>query len=118
MIYYRRVIYLEKLFGFTDVLSYIQIFKNVPFHIKEVSKKALRLVRAKNPRPQVAVKVSTSGVQGKTITKGDSLRKNASPVSSSQLSRPGRQFDLDSNPLEGTSKSFLQQVSSKLSDKD
>ena len=37
---------------------------------------------------------------------------------SSQLSRPGRQFDLDSDPLEGTSNSFLQQVSSKCSDQD
>jgi len=54
----------------------------------------------------------------KQITKEDSLRKNAAPVSSGQLSRPGRQFDLDSNPLEGTSKSFLQQVSSKFSDQD
>jgi len=58
------------------------------------------------------------GFRGKTITKGDSLRKNAIPVSSSQLPRPGRQFDLDSDPLEGTSKSFLQQVSSKFSDQD
>ena len=57
-------------------------------------------------------------LQGKTITKGDSLRKNAAPVSSSQLSRPDRQFDLDSHPLEGTSKSFLQQGSSKFSDHD
>jgi len=54
----------------------------------------------------------------KTMTKGDAIRKNATPVSSSQLSRPGRQFDLDSDPLEGTSKSFLQQVSSKISDED
>jgi len=37
---------------------------------------------------------------------------------SSQLSRPGRQFDLDPDHLEGTSKSFLQQVSSKFSDQD
>jgi len=56
--------------------------------------------------------------RGKTITKGDSSRKNAAPVSSSQLSRKGKQFDLDSNPLEGTSKVFLQQVSSKFSDQD
>jgi len=56
-------------------------------------------------------------LQGKTITKGDSVRKNAAPVSSSQLSRPGREFDLDSNLLERTSKPFLQQMSSKFSDK-
>jgi len=57
-------------------------------------------------------------LQGKTITKGDSVRKNATAVSSNQLSRPGRQFDPGSDPLEGTSKSFLQQVSSKFSDED
>jgi len=56
--------------------------------------------------------------QDKTITKGDSSRKNATPVSSGQLSRQCRQFDLDSNPLEGTSKSFLKQVSSKYADQD
>jgi len=55
---------------------------------------------------------------GTAVTKGDSVRKNAIPVSRSQLSRPRRQLDLDSNPLEGTSKSFLQQVSSKFSDED
>ena len=55
---------------------------------------------------------------GKTITKGHSVRKNAAPVSSSQLSRPGREFGLDSDPLEGSSKSFLQQMSSKFSDDD
>jgi len=57
-------------------------------------------------------------LRGKAITKGDSVRKNAAPVSSSQLPRPGRQFDLDSDSLEGTSKSFLQQVSSNFSDQD
>jgi len=57
-------------------------------------------------------------LRGKAITKGDSIRQNTAPVSSSQLSRPGRQFDLDSNPLEGTSKSFLQEVSNKFSDQD
>jgi len=47
----------------------------------------------------------------KQSRKGILLGKNAAPVSSSQLSRQGRQFDFDSDPLEGTSKSFLQQVS-------
>jgi len=55
-------------------------------------------------------------LRGRTITKGDSSRKNATPVSSSQLSRHSGWFDLDSNPLEGTSKSFLQEVSSKFYD--
>jgi len=57
-------------------------------------------------------------LRGKTITKGDSVRKNAAPVSSRQLSRPGRQLDLHSDPLEGISKSFLQQISSNFSDQD
>jgi len=69
-------------------------------------------------KPTSSLEARVHELRRKTITKGDSLRKNAAPVSSSQLSRPGRQFDLDSNPLEGTSKSFLQQVSSKLSDQD
>jgi len=57
-------------------------------------------------------------LQGETITKWDSATKNATPVLSSQLSREGRRFDLDSDLLEGTSKSFLQQVSNKFSDQD
>jgi len=69
-------------------------------------------------KPTSSLEARVRELRGKTITKEDSLRKNATPVSSSQLSRPGRQFDFDSNPLEGTSKSFLQQVSSKFPDQD
>jgi len=69
-------------------------------------------------KPTSSLEARVCELRGKTITKGDSLRKHAAPVSSSQLSRPGRQFVLDSDPLEGTSKSFLQQVSSKFSDED
>jgi len=69
-------------------------------------------------KPTSSLEALVRELRGKTITKGDSVRKNAIPVSSSQLTRPGRQFDLDSDPLEGTSKSFLQQVSSKFSDRD
>jgi len=69
-------------------------------------------------KPTSSLEARVCELQGKTITKGDSVRKNASPVSSSQLSRPGREFDLDSDPLEGISKSFLQKVSSKFSDQD
>ena len=57
-------------------------------------------------------------LQGKTNTKDVSSRKKASLVSSGQLSRPGRQFDLVSDPPKGTSKSFLQEVNSKFSGKD
>jgi len=69
-------------------------------------------------KPTSTLEARARELQNKTITKGDPLRKNATPVSSSQLSRPGRQFDLDSDPLQGTSKSFLQQVSSKFSDQN
>jgi len=69
-------------------------------------------------KPTSSLEAQVRELPGKTITKGDSVRKNAARVSSSQLSRPGRQFDLDSDPLEGTSKSFLQQVRSKFSDQD
>jgi len=69
-------------------------------------------------KPTSSLEARVRELRGKTITKGDSLRKNAAPVSSSQLSRPGRQFDPDSDPLERTSNSFLQQVSSKFSDQD
>jgi len=50
--------------------------------------------------------------------KADSSRENAAPVSSGQFSRQSRQFDLDYDPLEGTSKSCLQEVSNKFSDQD
>jgi len=69
-------------------------------------------------KPTSSLKARVRELRGKTITKADSVGKNAAPVSNSQLSRPGRQFDLDSDLVEGTSKSFLQQMSSKFSDKD
>jgi len=69
-------------------------------------------------KPTSRLEARVRELQGKTIINGDNVRKNVTAVSSSQLSRPGRQFDLDSDPLEGTSKSFLQQVSSKFSDQD
>jgi len=69
-------------------------------------------------KPTSALESRVCELQGKRILKGDSVRKNVAPVSSSQLSRKGREFDLDSDPLEGTSKSFSQQVSSKFSDED
>jgi len=69
-------------------------------------------------KPTSSLEAQARELWGKTITKGDSVRKNGTPVSSSQLSRPGWQFDLESDPLEGTSKSFLQQVSGNFSDQD
>jgi len=75
-------------------------------------------MRKWNGKPTSALEAQVHELQGKTITKGHSVRKNATPVSSGQISRPYRQFNLDSDPLEGTSKSFLQQVNSKFSDQD
>jgi len=75
-------------------------------------------MRKGDGKPTSSLEARVRELQGKTITKGDFARKNAAPLFSSQLSRPGRQFDLDSSPLEGTSKSFLQQVSSKFSHQD
>jgi len=53
------------------------------------------------------------GLQGKTITKGDSSRKIAAAVSSGQSPRQSRRADLPSDPLEGISDSHLQEVSNK-----
>jgi len=75
-------------------------------------------MRKSDGKPTSSLEARVRELRGKKINKGDSVRKNAAPVSSSQLSRPGRQFDLGSDPLEGTSKSFLQQVSCKFSDQD
>ncbi|PKU43546.1 hypothetical protein llap_6150 [Limosa lapponica baueri] len=48
-------------------------------------------------------------LQGRPTTKRDLSRKSATPVSSGQFPRQSRRPDLTSNPLEGTSKSFLQE---------
>jgi len=69
-------------------------------------------------KPTSTLEARVRELQGKAITKGHSVKKNTTTVSSSQLSRPGRQYDLDCDPLEGTSKSFLQQVSRNFSDQD
>jgi len=50
-------------------------------------------------KPSSALEARVHELRGKTITKGDSSRKNAAPVSSSLLSRQGRQFDLGSDIL-------------------
>jgi len=40
-------------------------------------------------KPSSSLEARVCELRGKTINKGDSVRKNAAPVSSSQLSRPG-----------------------------
>jgi len=69
-------------------------------------------------KPASILEAHVHMLKGKTVTKDDSSRKNATPVSNGELSRQSRNPDLTSDLLEGTSKSFLQQVSSKLSDQD
>jgi len=69
-------------------------------------------------KPTSTLEARVGELGGKTITKGDSVMKNANAISSRQFSRQDRQFDLAADPLEGTSKSFLQEASNKLSDQD
>jgi len=65
-------------------------------------------------KPTSTLEARVNELQGKTITKGDSSRKNVAPVSTRQPSRQGRQLDLASDPPERTSKSFLQGVANSL----
>ncbi|GAB0210206.1 hypothetical protein GRJ2_003486400 [Grus japonensis] len=57
-------------------------------------------------------------LQGKTAVQRDSSRKNAAPVSSGQPPRSSGRPDHTYDPLEGTSKSFLQEVSSEYDEQD
>ena len=59
-------------------------------------------------KPTSVLDARVRELKGKTTRKGDSSRKDAAPVS--------RQSRRASDPLEGTSKSFLQEVSNKYSD--
>ncbi|GAB0209386.1 ubiquitin carboxyl-terminal hydrolase 4 [Grus japonensis] len=57
-------------------------------------------------------------LQGKTAVKRDSSRKNAAPDSTGQPPRPSERPDRTYDPLEGTSKSFLQEVNSDYDEQD
>ncbi|GAB0208758.1 ubiquitin carboxyl-terminal hydrolase 4 [Grus japonensis] len=57
-------------------------------------------------------------LQGKTITKLNFSRKNAAPVSSRQFPRQSRRADLTPDLNEGTSDSYLQEVSNEYYDQD
>ncbi|GAB0208253.1 hypothetical protein GRJ2_003291000 [Grus japonensis] len=57
-------------------------------------------------------------LQGKTAVQRDSSRKNAAPVSTGQPPRSSERPDRTYDPLEGTSKSFLQEMSSKYDEQD
>ncbi|GAB0182827.1 ubiquitin carboxyl-terminal hydrolase 4 [Grus japonensis] len=69
-------------------------------------------------KPTSILQARLHELQGKTVTKGDSSRKNAAPVSSGQFPRPSRRPTCTYDPLEGTSKSFLQEVSNEYDDQD
>ena len=66
-------------------------------------------------KPTLVLDARVHELKGKTTRKGDSSRKDAAPVSSKQFPRQSRRA---SDPLEGTSKSFLQEVSNEYSDQD
>ncbi|GAB0209210.1 hypothetical protein GRJ2_003386700 [Grus japonensis] len=68
--------------------------------------------------PNNAQLLTVHELQGKTVTKGDSSRKNAAPLSSGQPPRASERPNHTYDPLEGTSKSFLQEVSSEYDEQD
>ncbi|GAB0209940.1 hypothetical protein GRJ2_003459700 [Grus japonensis] len=69
-------------------------------------------------KPTLTLEAQVHELQGKTVTKGDSPRKNATPVSSRQSPRLSGRPDCVLDPLKGTSKSFLQEVSNEYSEQD
>ncbi|GAB0203200.1 ubiquitin carboxyl-terminal hydrolase 4 [Grus japonensis] len=69
-------------------------------------------------KPTSTLRARVHELQGKTAVKRDSSRKNAAPVSTGQPPRPSGRPDHTYDPLEGTSKSFLQEVSSDYDEQD
>ncbi|GAB0208642.1 ubiquitin carboxyl-terminal hydrolase 4 [Grus japonensis] len=69
-------------------------------------------------KPTSTLRARVHELQGKTAVERDSSRKNAAPVSSRQSPRPSGRITLTYDPLEGTSKSFLQEVSSEYDEQD
>lgn len=57
-------------------------------------------------------------LKGRTTTTGNSLMINAASVSSGQVLRQNRKADVTSEPLEGTSRSCLQEVSNEYCDQE
>ncbi|GAB0209136.1 hypothetical protein GRJ2_003379300 [Grus japonensis] len=64
-------------------------------------------------KPTSTLRARVRELQGKTAVKRDSSRKNAAPVSTGQSPRPSERPDCTYDPLEGTSKSFLQEGGSQ-----
>ncbi|GAB0179161.1 hypothetical protein GRJ2_000381400 [Grus japonensis] len=69
-------------------------------------------------KPTSTLEAGLCELQGKPITIEDSSRKNTAPVSSKQFPRLSGRPDRTYDPLEGTSKSFLQEVSNKYDEQD
>ncbi|GAB0207786.1 hypothetical protein GRJ2_003244300 [Grus japonensis] len=69
-------------------------------------------------KPTSTLRARVCELQGKTVVKRDSSRKNAAPVSTGQPPRPSERPNRSYDPLEGTSKSFLQEVSSDYDEQD
>ncbi|GAB0195093.1 hypothetical protein GRJ2_001974600 [Grus japonensis] len=69
-------------------------------------------------KPTSTLRARVRDLQGKTAVKRDSSRKNAAPVSTRQPPRPSERPDRTYDPLEGTSKSFLQEVNSDYDEQD
>ncbi|GAB0208546.1 ubiquitin carboxyl-terminal hydrolase 4 [Grus japonensis] len=69
-------------------------------------------------KPTSILQARVHELQGKTVVKRDSSRKNAAPVSTRQPPTSSERPDHTYDPLEGTSKSFLQEVSSDYDEQD
>ncbi|GAB0208596.1 hypothetical protein GRJ2_003325300 [Grus japonensis] len=69
-------------------------------------------------KPTSMLQARVHELQSKTATKGNPSRKNVAPVSSGQFPRPSGRPTHMYDPLEGTSKSFLQEVSSEYDEQD
>ncbi|GAB0208007.1 ubiquitin carboxyl-terminal hydrolase 4 [Grus japonensis] len=69
-------------------------------------------------KPTSTLRARVHELQGKTAVKRDSSRKNAAPVSTWQPPRSSERPDGTYDPLEGTSKSFLQEMSSEYDEQD
>ncbi|GAB0208401.1 hypothetical protein GRJ2_003305800 [Grus japonensis] len=69
-------------------------------------------------KPTSTLRARVREEQSKTVIKRDSSRKNAAPVSTGQPPRLSGRPDCTYDPCEGTSKSFLQEVSSDYDEQD
>ncbi|GAB0195079.1 ubiquitin carboxyl-terminal hydrolase 4 [Grus japonensis] len=69
-------------------------------------------------KPTSILRARVRELQGKTAVQRDSSRKNAAPVSTGQPPRSSGRPDCTYDPLEGTSKSFLQEMSSEYDEQD